>query len=350
MPDCAAILNKAAGSRYISTIDLKNFYFQIPLCAESQPLTAFDTEFGRFHWTMAPQGLKHSGKSAQRLIDKLLRSASRYSAAMQDDICIFSNTWSDHLKHITDILMRLKNAGLTANTAKCQWVRERVQILGHELFNGTVAPSDEKIKAVKEIESISTKTQLQSWIGLCNYYRDHVKSFSMYSAVLTELLKKKVPDDLSKIWNLQHQRAFEALREALISKPILRPPQGDRQYILQTDACNRSIGFILSQIDEDGKEYVVSYGSRKLKDRETRYSTIELECLALVCGALKYEQYIYGKHVIVHCDHQSLSFLSQMENNNSRLMRWSLILQRFDLEIKYRKACFHGNADSISRL
>lgn len=350
MPDCAAILNKAAGSRFISTIDLKNFYFQIPLCAESQPLTAFDTEFGRFHWKMAPQGLKHSGKSAQRLINKLLRSASRYSAAMQDDICVFSSTWSDHIKHVTDILMRLKNAGLTANTAKCQWVRERVQILGHELYNGTVAPSDEKIKAVQEIASISNKKKLQSWVGLCNYYRDHIQSFSEHSAVLTELLKKKVPEDLSKIWKQQHQRAFETLREALISKPILRPPHPDRQYILQTDACNRSIGFILSQIDEDGREYVVSYGSRKLKDRETRYSTIEQECLALVTGALKFEQYIYGKHVIVHCDHQPLSFLSQMENNNSRLMRWSLILQRFDLEIKYRKSCLHGNADAISRL
>jgi hypothetical protein len=350
MPDCAAILNRAAGKRWISTIDLRNFYFQIPLCAESQPLTAFDTEFGRFHFKMAPMGLRHSGKSAQRLVDTILRSASRYAAAMQDDIAIFSNDWKTHLCHIRDILTRIRNAGLTANTAKCQWVRERLQLLGHELFNGTVAPSDEKIRAIKDIQSISTKRQLHAWLGLCNYYRDHVKAFSQYSAVLTELLKKNVPEDLTDRWQGHHQSAFRELREALISKPIVRPPNPDRQYLLQTDACTRSISFILSQLDEDGNEYVVCYGSRKLKDRETRYSTIELECLALVTGAVKYEQYIYGKHVIVHCDHQPLSFLSQMSNSNSRLMRWSLILQRFDLEVVYRKAALHGNADAASRL
>ena len=350
MPDCAAILNRAAGKRWISTIDLRNFYFQIPLCAESQPLTAFDTEFGRFHFKMAPMGLRHSGKSAQRLVDTILRSASRYAAAMQDDIAIFSNDWKTHLSHIRDILTRIRNAGLTANTAKCQWVRERLQLLGHELFNGTVAPSDEKIRAIKDIQSISTKRQLHAWLGLCNYYRDHVKAFSQYSAVLTELLKKNVPEDLTDRWQGHHQSAFMELREALISKPIVRPPNPDRQYLLQTDACTRSISFILSQLDEDGNEYVVCYGSRKLKDRETRYSTIELECLALVTGAVKYEQYIYGKHVIVHCDHQPLSFLSQMSNSNSRLMRWSLILQRFDLEVVYRKAALHGNADAASRL
>jgi hypothetical protein len=354
MADPAEILTKAAGARYVSLIDLRNFYWEIPLSPSCRKYTSFRTPWGSFEWCVLAQGLKGAPLTAQRLMDKLTRGAGRYSASLQDDLICYSMDFESHLKHLRDLLNRLRSAGLTANTEKCNFAREQIQILGHMLntLTGEISPSDEKIKVIKDLPRPGTKVKLQAFLGLTNYYRNHVKAFSEIAFPLTELLKKKVPNNIAPLWNETHEQAFQTLREALISKPVLRAPDHQRPFILQTDASQSqmAVAAALCQRDDQGTEYVIGYASRKLLPRETHYSVIELECLAIVLGVRKFEQYIYGRKMIVQSDHQPLKFLHNMSSSNPRLARWSLLLQKFDLQPTYRSGGQHQNVDGLSRL
>jgi hypothetical protein len=236
MADPADILCKAAGAKFVSTIDLQNFFWQIPLAPDCRKFTSFRTPWGSFEWCVMAQGLKHAPITAQRLIDKLMRGSSKYASSMQDDIICYSLDFESHLIHLRDILTRLRNAGLTANVEKCYFICERVQILGHTLFNGEISPSDDKVEVIKNLKRPSTKKKLAAFLGLANYYRNHVKQFSEIAFPLTELLKRKVPDNIEPLWNESHERAFNTLRQALISKPVLRAPDPNRTYLLSTDA------------------------------------------------------------------------------------------------------------------
>jgi hypothetical protein len=350
MADPAEILTKAAGAKFVSTIDLRNFFWQIPLAADSRKYTSFRTPWGSFEWCVMAQGLKGGPLTAQRLVDRLLRGAGKYASSMQDDIACYSVDFESHLEHLREILTRLRNAGLTANTEKCSFVRERIQILGHTLHNGEISPSDEKVAVIRDLSPPKTKRRLAAFLGLVNYYSNHIRFYSDTAFPLTELLKKKVPENIEPLWNDCHQQAFEQLRVALLSKPVLRAPDPKRSFILSADASTVSVAATLSQIDDKGDEYAIGYCSRKLLPRERNYSVIELECLAIITGIRKFEQYIYGRKVTVLTDHKPLQFLHNMANTNARLARWSLFLQKFDLQPIYRQGLLNKNADGLSRL
>jgi hypothetical protein len=268
MADPSDILRKAAGAKFVSTIDLKNFFWQISLTPDCRMFTSFRTPWDSFEWCVMAQGLKNAPITAQRSIDKLLRGSSKYASSMQDDIICYSLDFDSHLIHLRDIQTRLSNAGLTANVAKCNFVCERVQILGHMLHNGEISPSDDKVEVIKNLKRPTKKSKLAAFLGLANYYRNHVKSFSDIAISLTELLKKKVPDNIEPLWNESHEHAFNTLRQALISKPVLRAPDPNRTYLLQADASIVTVGANLGQIDDTGEEYVIGYMSQKLLPRQ----------------------------------------------------------------------------------
>jgi len=137
--------------------------------------------------------------------------------------------FDSHLIHLRDIFTRLRNAGLTANTQKCNLVRECNQILGHTLNNGKISPSDDKVEVIKQLTTINSKRKLTSFLGHVYYYGRHIKSFCEIAFLLTELLKKKVPENIVPLWKDIHENAFQVLRQAIMIKPVLRAPNPNRQ-------------------------------------------------------------------------------------------------------------------------
>lgn len=123
-----------------------------------------------------------------------------------------------------------------------------------------------------------------------------------------------------------------------------------KPFILQTDASETGIGAVLSQADEEGVEHPVAYYSRKLLPRETRYATVEKECLAVVCGVKFFRIYLEGTKFMIETDHRSLEYLGRMRDTNGRLTRWSLSLQPYDFVIRHRAGVANGNADGLSRI
>ena len=144
--------------------------------------------------------------------------------------------------------------------------------------------------------------------------------------------------------------AFQRLKELLCSAPILRSPDFNKPFILQTDASDRGIGAVLSQEDPEGEEHPIVYFSKKLLPREERYSTVKKECLAIKLGIQAFRVYLMGRPFLVQTDHRSLVWLDRLKENNARLTRWSLALQPYQFTVQHRAERANSNADALSRV
>ena len=192
----------------------------------------------------------------------------------------------------------------------------------------------------------NTKKQLRSFLGLIGFYRSFVPHFATVAAPLTDLTRKNAPNNL--LWEPVHERAFSVLRKVVTSKPVLQLPDFSMPFVLQTDASGEGLGAILLQ-EIDGFRHPVAFASRRLQKREQNYATIEKECLAVVWGILKFQSFLYGQHFTLEVDHEPLKYLTQTKFQNSRLVRWSLIIQQYRFTISYIKGSQNVGADFLSR-
>ena len=151
------------------------------------------------------------------------------------------------------------------------------------------------------------------------------------------------------IWTEQCQEAFLRLKDLLCCFPVLRSPNFEKEFILQTDASDVGVAGVLSQLDEDNLEHPVAYYSRKLLPRETKYSTVEKECLAIRVVMHAFRVYLLGKPFQLQTDHRALVWLDRLKDENPRLLRWSLTLQPFQFRVCHRPGKENCNADALSR-
>ena len=151
------------------------------------------------------------------------------------------------------------------------------------------------------------------------------------------------------MWHEPQEKAFDTLKTCVASPPILKLPNFNKPFILQTDASNIGIGAVILQEGEDGEKYPIAFASRKLLPRETRYSTIEKECLSIVWSTTKFEEYLYGKEFILETDHQPLQYLKTSQYQNGRIMRWALTLQPYRFTVRSIKGSENVGADFLSR-
>ena len=215
--------------------------------------------------------------------------------------------------------------------------------LGHVVGNGEVRPEEAKVQGVHDFPTPKTKKQVRAFLGITGYYRKFIAHFSEIATPLTDLTKKNAPNQVR--WTDACESAFQTLKTALCSEPVLKSPDFGRPFTLQTDASDRGIGAVLSQCDDEGLEHPVAFFSRKLLPREERYSTIEKECAATHA----FRVYLLGRKFLIQTDQRALEWLNQFKDNNARLTRWSLALQPFHFTIQYRAGTTNGNADALSR-
>ena len=256
MPRIDDILDQVAGAPFISTLDLTKGFYQVPLDPKSRPHTAFVTCFGQFQYTVLPFGLQNSSSTFMRLMHEVLRGCETFAQAYIDDICIFSHSWDDHIKHLDTVLERIQNAGLTVKPKKCSVGRSQVEYLGHVIGSGTIQPKDDKIQAVKEFPRPLTKKNVRAFLGLSGYYRRFISRYADIALPLTSLTKKALPNTVC--WTQECEGAFDLLTSA----PILIAPDFTKPFILQADASNIGLGAVLGQLDVDGHERPIVYLSR----------------------------------------------------------------------------------------
>lgn len=346
IPDQEEIYTRISNKYYFSKFDLSKGYWQVPLAETVKALTAFITPDGLFQFTTMPFGLVNAQASFSRLMRKVLREIEGVDNYV-DDILVYSSSWEEHVLKLKQLLKRLREVNLTARPSKCYIGFEKLEFLGHVIGLGQLAPNPVKVKAVQQAPPPKTKKQLRSFLGLANYYRKFIPNFAAIAVPLTDRTRAREPNKIT--WGKSEELAFNSLKEKLCNAPILRLPNLDLPFVLQTDASDIGLGAVLLQEYEDGK-FPVAYASRKLLLRERAYSTIERECLAIVWGIQKFEPYLYGKRFILETDHQPLAYMNSTKVVNNRVMRWALALQPYKFQIVAIKGSDNVGADYLSRI
>ena len=348
MPRIEDMIDQLGKAKYLTTLDLTKGYWQVPVAKRDRPKTAFTTPFGLFQFLRMPFGLKGAPATFQRMIDHLLQGLGEFTGAYLDDVVVFSVTWEEHMQHVEAVLTRLREAGLTAKPRKCQFGMAQCVYLGHVVGGGRVWVEESKVGAIQRMPRPHTKRDVRAFLGLSGYYRKFIPGYASIATALSDLTRKAQPEQV--IWTADCEEAFGRLKTLLCSAPVLRAPDLENSYVLQTDASNRGVGAVLSQRDADGCDQPVAYFSKKLLPREERYSTIEKECLAIKLAIQAFRVYLLGRHFTVQTDHRALTWLDRVKENNGRLTRWSLALQPFQFTVEHRPGTQNGNADGLSRL
>ncbi len=347
MPRVDELLDRLGRARYISTLDLTKGYWQVPLSETAKPKTAFSTSSGHWQYRTLPFGLHGAPATFQQLMDILLRPHQVYAAAYLDDVVIHSETWEDHLDRLRRVLTELRRAGLTANPRKCHLALFEAKYLGFRVGRGLIRPQEKKVEAVRSAPRPESKTQVRAFLGLAGYYRCFIPNFSSLAAPLTDLTRKGQPEKVQ--WTPAAEKAFQWVKEALTSEPVLRAPDFGCPFLLQTDASDSGLGAVLSQLQE-GEEHPVLYISRKLTPAEKKYATVEKEALAVKWAVLELRYYLLGRKFTLVTDHAPLQWMARAKDTNARVTRWFLALQDFHFDVRHRAGTANANADGLSRI
>ena len=222
-----------------------------------------------------------------------------------DDLICHSMNFEDHLGHLRKIFEILRVANLELKLTKCNFAQPSVKFFGHIVSKEGIKPDPNNIKVVRDFKTPNKVHDVQSWLGLGNYYRKFVKNFSEIAKPLTNLLKKGTPF----IWDEKYDKVFTEMKQRLIEPPLLGYPSFDHPFTLYTDASGFSLGAVLSQQIGDQPEKVIAYAEKDLKPNELKYSTTEKECLALVDVVKRFSHYLEGRRFTVVIDHHSLKWL-----------------------------------------
>lgn len=346
MPRVNEILDSLRDAKYLSSIDLKSAYFQIPLDKASREKTAFVIPGrGLFQFTRMPQGLNTSAATWQRFIDNVVGSdLSSNVFVYLDDIIIVSKTFEEHEQIVRKILDRLMEAGLTINFDKCHFCRPELKYLGYLVNKNGLLVNPEKVSAITEFPRPTSPTAIKRFVGLASWYRRFIKNFSTVMDPLHKITGKNKPF----VWSDECEDSFKEIKSLLTSAPVLACPDFSRKFIIHTDASNVGLGAILSQEFDDG-EKVIAYASRSLSKPERNYSTTEQECLCVLWAIEKFRCYVDGYRFTVVTDHASLKWLDRMKDPVGRLGRWAVRLQQYDYEVVHRKGKDNEAPDALSR-
>ena len=179
----------------------------------------------------------------------------------------------------------------------------------------------------------------------CWFYRRFIRDFSKITRPLCRLLEK----DAKFKFDESCERSFEEIRSKLVEAPIMAKLDWDKEFEIMCDASDYAMGAVLGQ--RTNKMFkAIYYASKTFNEAQENYSTTEKEMLAIVFACEKFRPYILGSHVIIHTDHAVIKYLMTKKEAKPRLIRWVLLLQEFDLEIKDKKGCNNVIADHLSRV
>jgi len=288
-----------------------------------------------------PFGLTNAPSTFQALMNHVFKPYLRqFILVFFDDILVYSATYEQHLQHLRITLEVLRQHTLFAKGSKCSFGDTQVEYLGHIISTQGVSTDPKKVAAIKEWPTPQTIKELRGFLGLAGYYRRFVQHYGIISKPLTNLLKKN-----SFHWNLEAQQAFDRLKTAMVSAPVLALPNFSKAFVVETDASGVGIGVVLMQ-----DAHPIAYLSKALSPKHQQLSTYEKEFLAVVMAVEKWRPYLLGRHFIIKTDHLSLKYLMEQNITTPFQSKWLSKLLGYDYEISYKKGKENMVADSLSRL
>uniref|UniRef100_A0A0G4HUU9 Reverse transcriptase domain-containing protein n=1 Tax=Chromera velia CCMP2878 TaxID=1169474 RepID=A0A0G4HUU9_9ALVE len=189
-------------------------------------------------------GISTAPSIFQRAMDVMLAGLTgSFVNVYLDDILVASFLFEEHLTHIRKTLDRLRTSGYKLSFAKCSWAQISLLYLSHIVDTTGIRPNPKKVEAILSMSAATDKKQTKQLLGLASFYRRFIRGFSQIVFPLTSLLRKHTPF----VWEEPQRRAFEALKEAMISEPVLYHPNFDKEFVVKPDASNDAIGAMLGQ-------------------------------------------------------------------------------------------------------
>ena len=341
------------GSKIYTTVDLTSGFWQQALAEDSRQYTAFTVpgKGTRYQWRVTPMGLQGSPASFARLMDYIMRGAHGVLTYI-DDVLVHSVGHGEHLRHLEEVLWRLRRYGLKMNVEKTTFAATTVQYLGYTLQPDGITLSKDKLQAIQGFPAPTTTKKVREFLGVANYFRFLIPGFARVAAPLNALTSKNctwAKGPLPK----EAQAAFQQLKKLLTSEPVVAHPRRGKPFILHTDGAlgdadnPGGLGAVLSQLDEHGKERVIAYASRSLRKHERNYSAFLLEVTAAVFGIEHFDTYLLGKRFTLYTDHKPMEKLSEVHKKT--LNRLQQLMMEYDFTLCYKRGEENSVADFLSR-
>ncbi|GJV65344.1 reverse transcriptase domain-containing protein [Tanacetum coccineum] len=293
-----------------------------------------------------PFGLCNAPATFQRCMLAIFHDMIEESVKVfMDDFFIFGDSFDKCLNNLDKMLQRCKDARLVLNWEKCHFMVKEGIVLGHKVSSAGLEVDKAKIDVISKLPPPTNIKGVRSFHGHAGFYRRLIKNFSKISRPLTKLLEKDTPFEFDD----ECQKAFELLKEKLTCAPVIISPNWNLSFELMCDVSDFVVGAVLGQ--KDGKNFhPIYFASKTLNPAQQKYIVTEKELMAVVFAFEKFKSYLILSKTIVHTDHSALKHLFKKQDAKPRLIRWILLLQEFDIEIKYIKVTENVTVDHLSRI
>lgn len=341
-------LNQLQNAKFFSTLDLKNGFFHVRMDKASVKYTSFIVPDGQYEFLRVPFGLCNSPSIFQRFVNAIFRDLIREKIVLvyMDDLIVLSESEDDGLRNLEVVLTTAGQAGLTINWKKCNFLQKKIEFLGHIVENGTIRPLKQKTKAVMCFPESRNVKQVQSFFGLSGYFRKFVPGYSAIARPLSNLLKTNTKFQ----FDTTERNAFNQLKIALCEQPILNLYRVGAETELHTDASKHGYGAILLQKNgEDQRFHPVYYASGKITLAEEKYSSYELEILAIIRALKRFRVYLLGVSFRIVTDCRAFALTMAKKDLCVRVARWALLLKEFNYVLEHRPGKNMTHVDALSR-
>ncbi|KAI3732773.1 hypothetical protein L1987_63981 [Smallanthus sonchifolius] len=340
------MLERLAGKMFYCFLDGFSGYFQISITPEDQEKTTFTCPYGTFAYRRMPFGLCNAPATFQRCMVAIFHDMTEESMEVfMDDFSVFGSSFDHCLENLERMLARCKEANLVLNWEKCHFMVKKGIVLGHKVSRAGIEVDRAKIDTISKLPPPTSVKSIRSYLGHAGFYSRFIKDFSKIARPMTQLLEKEA----QFVFSDECLNAFDLLKEKLVNAPIMVAPYWKLPFEIMCEASDFAVGAVLGQMREK-QFHPIYYASKTLNDAQEHYTMTEKELLAVVFAFDKLRSYLVLSKTIVFTDHAALRHLFSKQDAKPWLIRWVLLLQEFDIEIRDKKGAENVVADHLSRL
>lgn len=347
VPPIDVMKTEFTGSIIFTKLDLRSGFLQIELDESCREYIAFRFLGQPFVFNRVAFGLKDAMQAFIAALRVVLEGLEHCVAVYVDDILIHSKDLDSHIRDVGQVISRIRNAGMTLRLDKCSFFRDSAKFLGFIIDQEGIRPDPKRVESIYEYRIPVSKKEVQSFLGVINFYRGHIQDFANIAAPLHELTKLSAAFQ----WGKEEDDAFNRLKYEMAHAILQSHPDWSKTFYVITDASNVAISGIVAQIGDDGHWRVLSMVSRKLQSAERNYHSFEKELLAIIYTIKKNEYLLVDHKIVIRTDNRALKYLYSVKTHVSeRVARWRMYLLLFDVTaIQHVPGRENVAADALSR-